>query len=412
MNTKFDVIIIGAGFSGITVAASLKKFGIDNFVILEKGETVASIWKNAYERLATHTPYFSLPFFKPKKKYSTFKTKDEIVDYLTEYAKYFQVDSQINFAEKVEYIEKNKLDTSDYKWEIKTSKNKLQCKIIVICTGFNNKPIIPQFFGQDNYGGKIIHSNYYKNGMTYQNKKVLVIGSGNSAAEIALDLYEHGATTVHMLIRGKRWVFHLYPRLRKLQYILGELRSKLKYLFIQNKTDKIMENMEKAIEFSSEELEIAIDKTEKFVKRFSVDLSAHSIYPEDKGAIYMEVNHGRVAWVDRGTIKQIRKGNIKVIHSSIKELTQTGAIFTNGESHNYDAIILGTGFSPGINTILEKSELYLNINDYLLPKTNGKCQSTIDSTLYFVGFEKTVSRASSYGKYGWCAGRKIANQLL
>ena len=117
-------------------------------------------------------------------------------------------------------------------------------------------------------------------------------------------------------------------------------------------------------------------------------------------------------WVDRGTIKQIKKGNIKVIPSSIKELTKTGVVFTNGESHNYDAIILGTGFNPGIDTILNQPELYLNTNDRLLPKTDGKCQSIIDSTLYFVGFEKTVAKAGTYGYYGWCTGKRIALQLL
>ncbi len=68
MNAELDVVIIGAGFCGITVAASLKKFGIENFVIIEKGETVATIWKNAYERLVTQNPYFTLPFFAGKQK--------------------------------------------------------------------------------------------------------------------------------------------------------------------------------------------------------------------------------------------------------------------------------------------------------------------------------------------------------
>jgi indole-3-pyruvate monooxygenase len=413
MNAELDVIIIGAGFCGITVAASLKKFGIDNFVVIEKGKTVATIWKNAYERLVTQNPYFTLPFFQGKEKYSTFKTKEEIVEYLTEYAHHFQVNSHIRFGEEVQNITKSyNQNPTDYNWQIETTKDILHCKVLVICTGLTNEPVIPKFFGQEDFSGKIIHSSAYKNGIPYQNQKVLVVGSGNSAAEIALDLYEHGAASVDMLIRGKRWVFPLYPRLRSLQYWLWRSRSYFKNLFNQHTTDAKIAAMERFIDFSPEELQIDIKETDKFIQRFALDLSAYSIYPDDKGAMEMEVNHGRVAWVDRGTVKQIKKGNIQVITSSIQQLTKTSVIFTNGVSQDYDAIILSTGFRPGINKILTQPQLYLNLNDRLLPKTNGKCQSTVDPTLYFVGFEKIVGASATYGYYGWCTGKRIAVQLL
>lgn len=215
-----------------------------------------------------------------------------------------------------------------------------------------------------------------------------------------------------MLIRGQRWVFPLYPRLRSLQYLLWRSRSFFKQLFNQNTTDTRIEAMERAIDFSPEELQADIKETDKFIQRLALDLSAYSIYPEDKGPIDMEVNQGRVAWVDRGTVKQIKKGNIQVISSSIQQLTKTGVIFANGISQDYDAIILGTGFRPGINKILRQPELYLNVNDRLLPKTDGKCQSIVDPTLYFVGFEKIVGASTTYGYYGWCTGKRIALQLL
>lgn len=413
MNAELDVIIIGAGFCGITVAASLKRFGIDNFVVIEKGETVATIWKNAYERLVSQNPYFTLPFFEGKEKYSTFKTKEEIVEYLTEYAHHFQVDSHIRFGEEVQSITKNyNQNQIDDNWQIQTNKDILHCKVLVICTGLTNEPVIPKFYGQEDFSGKIIHSSAYKNGIPYQNQKVLVVGSGNSAAEIALDLYEHGAARVDMLIRGKRWVFPLYPRLRSLQYWLWRSRSYFKHLFNQYTTDTRIAAMERVINFSPEKLQADIKETDKFIQRFALDLSAYSIYPEDKGPIDVEVNQGRVAWVDRGAVKQIKKGNIQLISSSIQQLTNTGVIFANGISQDYDAIILGTGFRPGINKILTQPELYLHVNDRLLPKTDGKCQSIIDPTLYFVGFEKTVARSATYGYYGWCTGKRIALQLL
>jgi indole-3-pyruvate monooxygenase len=413
MNAQLDVIVIGAGFCGITVAASLKKFGIDNFVVIEKGESVATIWKNAYERLVSQNPYFTLPFFEGKGKYSTFKTKDEIVQYLTEYAHYFQVDSHIRFAEEVQSVTKiNNQNQINYNWQVQTSKDILHCKILVICTGLTNEPVIPKFLGQEDFSGQIIHSSAYKNGIPYQNQKVLVVGSGNSAAEIALDLYEHGAARVDMLIRGKRWVFPLYPRLRSLQYWLWQTRSYFKRLFNQYTTDTRIAAMERAIDFSPEELQAEIKETDKFIQRFALDLRAYSIYPEDKGPMDVEVNQGRVAWVDRGTVKQIKKGNIKVISSSIQQLTKTGVIFDNGVSQDYDAIILGTGFRPGINKILRQPELYLNVNDRLLPKTDGKCQSIVEPTLYFVGFEKIVGSSATYGYYGWSTGKRIAFQLL
>ncbi|MDM9383153.1 NAD(P)/FAD-dependent oxidoreductase [Chlorogloeopsis sp. ULAP01] len=413
MNAELDIIIIGAGFCGVTVAASLKNFGINNFIVIEKGETVATIWKNSYDRLVTQNPYFILPFFEGKEKYSTFKTKDEIVEYLTEYAHHFQVNSHIRFGEEVQNISKtDNQNQTDYNWQIETTKDILHCKILVICTGLNNEPVIPKFFGQEDFSGTIIHSSAYQNGIPYQNQKVLVVGSGNSAAEIALDLYEHGAARIDMLIRGKRWVFPLYPRLRVLQHWLWRSRSYFKQLFNQYTTDSKIAAMERSIDFSPEELQADIKETDKFIQRFALDLSAYSIYPEDKGPMDMEVNQGRVAWVDRGSVKQIKKGNIQVISNNIQQLTKTGVIFANGVTQDYDAIILGTGFRPSINKLLKQSELYLNLNDSLLPNTDGKCQSIVDATLYFVGFEKTAARSATYGYYGWCTGKRIAFQLM
>jgi indole-3-pyruvate monooxygenase len=413
MATQFDVVVIGAGFCGVTLAASLKQFGIERFVVIEKGDSVGTIWKNAYDRLTLHTPYLSLPFFEPKKKYSIFKTKAEVISYLTDYANHFQINSHIRFNEEVQMIAKvNHLANSEFNWEIHTNKEILQCKVLAICTGWNNKPVIPKFLGQDNYSGQIIHSSQYNNGTSYRGQRVLVVGSGNSAAEIALDLYEHDAANVDMLIRGKRWVFPLYPRLQVLQYWLFKAINFLEKWFNPSKRKlEPMIRIEEILSFSPEQLKQAIDATDRWIKRFAADLSKFSIYPEDIGAMDLEANQARVAWVDRGTIKQIKNGNIRVIPSSIKMLNYRSAGFENGETNCYDAIILATGFRPSIHTILDQADLYLNPDDRYLPKTDGKCRSLIDPTLYFVGFEKTLWRSSTYGHYGWLTGKRIAAQL-
>jgi indole-3-pyruvate monooxygenase len=413
MATQLDVIVIGAGFCGVTVAASLKQFGVDRFAVIEKGDSVGTIWKNAYDRLTIHTPYFSLPFFQKSKRYSIFKTKNEMIDYLASYANHFQVDSHMRFNEEVQSIAKiNNLSNSDLNWEIRTNKDTLQCKVIAICTGLTNRPIMPYFPGQENYSGQILHSQHYRNGVPYQGQRVLVVGSGNSAAEIALDLHEHGAANVDMLIRGKRWVFPLHPHLQTLQYWFFEA-----LYFVRNwlnpakpKLDR-MEQIERILSFSPEELKQAIDAMDRWIERFAIDLTEFSIYPEERGAMDIEVDCGRVAWVDRGTVKQIKNGNIRVISSIIKHLNCASVCFENGEESCYDAIVLATGFRPGIHAILEQADLYLNSDDRYLPKTDGKCRSLVDPTLYFVGFEKTLWRASTYGHYGWFTGQRIATQL-
>jgi indole-3-pyruvate monooxygenase len=413
MATQLDVVIIGAGFCGVTVAASLKKLGIERFVVIEKGDSVGTIWKNAYDRLTIHTPYFSLPFFPESKKYPVFKTKNHTIDYLTAYASHFQIDRHIRFNEEVQRIAKiNYPPDFEFSWEIQTNKDTLQCKVLAICTGLTNQPIIPYFSGQQEYSGQITHSLGYKNGSTYQGQQVLVVGSGNSAAEIALDLYEHQAKTVDISIKGKRWVFPLYPRLRILQYWLFKALYFLQDCFnpSQAKLDS-MEEIERMLSFSPEELKSETEAMDRWVKRFAIDLSEFSIYPEERGPMDIEVDRGRVAWVDRGTVKQIKNGNIQVIPSQIQMLTETGVRFENGETRDYDAIILATGFRPGIHTLLDRPDLYLNRGDRYLPKTDGKCRSLVDPTLYFVGFEKTLWRSSTYGHYGWLTGQRIATQL-
>ncbi|MEQ8715361.1 MAG: NAD(P)/FAD-dependent oxidoreductase, partial [Cyclobacteriaceae bacterium] len=195
-NTEHKIIIVGAGPAGLAIAGRLKNAGIDS-LILEQSSKVGSSWANHYDRLHLHTikEYSHLPHFPLPEKWPQYISKDQLIDHLKAYVKRFNL--SVKFNQKVDAV----LSEGD-NWKVITaSGEQFLTKRVVVSTGFNRVPVVPKWSGEEVFGGSIIHSRDYRNAKPYHDKKVLVIGMGNTGAEIALDLTEQGANPT-ISIRG------------------------------------------------------------------------------------------------------------------------------------------------------------------------------------------------------------------
>ena len=345
-------LIIGAGPAGLAVAGRMRNAGLE-FEMLEQSENVGNAWHHHYDRLHLHTvkQYSYLPFMEFPEDYPTYVSRKQLTKYFEIYADKFNIHPQ--FGTEVTIVKKSQ----NGNWEVNTkSGKKLVAENIVIATGVNRIPHIPKFKGQDNFKGKIIHSRLYKNPQPFLNQRVLVIGMGNTGAEIALDLSEHDVP-VYISVRSP---INIVPRdlngqpvqvtskrLEKLPWGLGDwLGSKIRAIYFGD------------------------------LKKYNIESS--KMYP-----VVQLRETGKTPVIDIGTVAAIKAGKITVV-KDIDYFTQRGVQFKNGEHIEFDQVILATGYRAKIEDLIEKGNELLD--KHQIPK--APIADGFHKGLYFVGFDQ------------------------
>jgi indole-3-pyruvate monooxygenase len=186
--SETDTIIVGAGPAGLAVGATLRRANVP-FVMLERAERVGASWHSHYERLHLHTPkrYSALPHRPFPAAYPTYPSRQQVWEYLEDYARAF--DLRPEFGNEVDRCVRR----NDGVWEVTTNAGIYRSRQLVIACGWQRDPNLPCWPGMDSFPGPILHSRDYVNGEQFRGRRVLVVGFGNSGAEIALDLAEYGA---------------------------------------------------------------------------------------------------------------------------------------------------------------------------------------------------------------------------
>ena len=176
-------VIVGGGPAGIATAACLRRRGLEP-VVLEKGDTVAPAWHRHYDRLHLHTTRGAsgLPGRPMPADYPRYPSRDQVFDYLRRYAREEGVEVRLG-AE----VTRCAGVTGRGRSRPRTGA-RFAAPDVVVATGLSHVPRIPEFPNQEAFTGEILHSADYRNGSPYAGQRVLVVGFGNSAAEIALDL--------------------------------------------------------------------------------------------------------------------------------------------------------------------------------------------------------------------------------
>jgi putative flavoprotein involved in K+ transport len=187
----YDVLVIGGGQSGLAAGYHLQRAGL-RFLILEASEEATGSWKRYYDSLKLFSParYSSLPGMRFPGKPERYPSRDEVIDYLRTYAEQFHLPIRTHaFVERIEQ------QGSNFIVDVK-GQGILTARSIIAATGAFSRPHLPQFDRQDHYQGKILHSSSYQNPMAFKDQRVLVVGAGNSAVQIAVDLTKTAQVTL------------------------------------------------------------------------------------------------------------------------------------------------------------------------------------------------------------------------
>lgn len=194
MDKIYDVIVVGAGQSGLAAGYYLKKAGL-SFLILESGKAATGSWPLYYDSLKLFSPakYSSLPGFKFPGAANRYPTRDEVAEYLQQYA--ITMDLPIKYLMKVSTTKR-----VEGNFHVQAASGEtFYTKNLIAATGSFQRPYMPKIKGSENFLGKILHSSAYKNPNQFLNQKVIVVGRGNSAVQIGVELSQLTNTTLATL---------------------------------------------------------------------------------------------------------------------------------------------------------------------------------------------------------------------
>lgn len=342
MAEHMDVAIVGAGPAGLAVGACLRRAGID-FVMLEKRHEVASSWRRHYERLHLHTvkSRSSLPYLPFPAAYPRYVPRHLVVEYLDNYAAAFEL--RPRFGEAVRSIRR-----VGGSWAIEGTSSSISASHVVIASGFNAEPVMPVVPGMETFKGRLLHSADYRNAQPFAGQSVLVVGMGNTGAEIALDLCENGARAMVSLRNG----VHIAPR------------------------DLFGIPIQIAAILATKVLPIGVnDAIFPFVLDLALGYPARYGLKRPKEGILRQIaRSSKIPVLDVGTVRKVAEGAIKIA-PAVSTVTENGVLFEGGQAGTFDAIIFATGYRPNYRRFLDRPP-------------DGQSE---DPTLHFVGFKNPVT---------------------
>ncbi len=313
-----DVVVIGAGPAGLATAGCLIQRGLRPCVI-EKAPQLADSWRHHYERLHLHTvkALSALPGLPFPAQAPRYVPRQGVVDYLAAYAAHFGIEPVVD-------EEALRIERVDDRWQTTAaSGRRYTSRQVVLATGANRWPNRPVFADEARFEGEILHSAGYRNPAPFVGRRVLVVGMGNTGAEIALDLAEQGVA-VALSVRGPVNVVH--------RDVLGRPTQQ---------TSIVLARLPPVVG----------DAVARLLCDLTVgDLSRHGLQRSRVSPLRQLREEGRTPVIDVGTLARIKSGEIGV-HPGIERFTPSGVRFVDGYQAAFDAVILATGYHAGIERL-------------------------------------------------------------
>ena len=338
------VVIIGGGQGGIALGARLRQLGVPT-IIIEKNERAGDSWRKRYKSLCLHDPvwYDHLPYIDFPKNWPVFAPKDKIGDWLEMYTKVME----LNYWAKTT-AKSARYDAAKGEWELVVDRDgeevTLRPRQLIMATGMSGKANVPKFKGMERFRGEQHHSSQHPGPDAYKDRKVVVIGSNNSAHDICAALWEAGAD-VTMVQRSTTHIVRSDPLM---EHGLGALYSEQAVAngITTHKADMIFASLPYRI---LHEFQIPIyDKIREVDADFYRDLEKAGFqldFGADESGLFMKyLRRGSGYYIDVGASQLIIDGKIKLKAGQVEEITETGVKLDDGSELPADLIVYATGY--------------------------------------------------------------------
>lgn len=357
------VYVIGGGPGGLAAAAALRARGV-RAVVVEKSDEVGASWRRHYDRLHLHTTrrLSALPGLAMPRRFGRWVSRDDVVRYLEKYAEFHEL--EVVTGVEVTHIESNGNDGNGGSggWTLHATGGRvLTAAAVVVATGFNHTPRLPDWPGRDTYTGQLSHAADYRNPTPYAGLDVLVVGVGNTGAEIAVDLVEGGAARVRLAVRTAPHIVRRstagWPAQRT-----GILVRRLPVRLV--------------------------DRLGALVARVSVpDLSAYGL-PRPGTGLYSRVEEGAIPVQDVGLIDAVRAGRVEPV-AAVEAFDGAEVVLADGSRITPDAVVAATGYHRALEGLVGGLDGVLDERGR--PRTHGAHTPAHAPGLYFTGFSNPIS---------------------
>ncbi|GLF97319.1 flavin-containing monooxygenase [Streptomyces yaizuensis] len=361
------VYVIGAGPAGLATAAALRARGV-RAVVLERSGAVGSSWRGHYDRLHLHTPraLSGLPGLAIPRRFGRWVSRDNMVRYLEKYAAYHDLDivtgvevTRIEKAEKAEKAEN--AEAAGDGWLLHaTGGRRLAARTVVVATGYSHTPRIPDWPGLDGYTGKLLHAREYREPSPYRDLDVLVVGVGNTGAEIAVDLARGGAARVRLAVRTPPHILR---------------RSTLGWP--SQRTGILVRRLPVPL----------VDRAAALLTRVAVpDLAPYGL-PRPETGLYTRVRQGASPVQDMGLIAAVRSGAVRPV-AAVTAFDGESVVLADGGSVAPDVVIAATGYRRGLEGMLGHLEV---LDPGGRPLARGGRSPKGAPGLHFTGYTNPIS---------------------
>jgi putative flavoprotein involved in K+ transport len=344
MQAEADVLVVGGGPAGLSTAGALTRLGVRS-VVLEQDAELGARWASRYDRLRLHTVrrFSGLAHHPLSATLPRYVTKDEFAGYLREYAALLGLDVRLR-------QEVTRIRREDDGWVVDTTDSRWRADVVVLATGKHDRPVIPPWPGLGDYRGRLIHSSSYGSGHEYEGQDVLVVGLGNSGAEISGDVAASGARRVAVAVRRPPPISR-----RDVAGIPIQLFGMAGSLLPASLGDRLASAMRR----------IAIGD----LSRYGLGQASWQPYSERRPPV-----------IDVGFLRELRGGRIEIL-PSVERLTEDEVVFAGHRRGRFDAVIAATGFRNALSDLLELDDL---------PGGNGGVPTALPPGLHAIGFRESM----------------------
>jgi putative flavoprotein involved in K+ transport len=355
---RVSAVVIGAGPAGLAAAAELQRAGVET-VVLDKADRVGSSWAGHYDRLHLHTSrgLSGLPGYRIPRRYGRWVARDHVLAYLAEYAALHALDVHLGVA--ATSVERG-VDEWRVSWSRGDESGVIAAGTVVVATGYNHTAKLPDLPGLETFGGTVVHSSAYRNPGLLGAREALVIGPGNSGAEIAADLADAGVR-VSLAMRTPPNVV-----LRAVAGIPSQ-----------------------ALVLSMSPLPVRVqDALSGLLQRLVVgDLRKHGIPKAPRGIATQQLRDDVTPTIDVGLLRALKSGAVTVV-AAVERFTKDAVVLADGTELHPDAVVLATGFQRGLESLVGDLGVLARTGR---PLINADQQLAAHPGLYFLGYSNPLT---------------------
>lgn len=351
-----ETIVCGAGAAGLGAAAALVRSGVDTLV-LESGPSVATSWRQRYDglRLNTTARMSSLPGYRAShRRYGEFPSRDDWVRYLEDHAAHHRLQVRCE-------TEARRVSRDGNGWRVETSAGDLEARYVVVATGYDREPDLPDWPGRETFTGELLHSSAYRSPEPYRGRDVLVVGPGTTGSEVAHHLVAGGAASVHVASRTP-------PNVIRRKFLGTSV----------NLT---------GIPLSRLPLPVADGVVHAVQRVMFGDLAPYGIPRSPVGtATALKVHHRTPAY-DDGFVADLKAGRIRVV-PAVTGFDGADVLLADGSRLRPDVVIAAIGYRRGLHGLVG----HLGVLDPSgIPVVHGGEQHPAAPRLFFNGYRADLS---------------------